>query len=233
MNTFVPSLQAVHAKITAALARAKRPDTVILVAVSKTQPAEKIREAYLAGQTHFGENYLQEALDKQKQLQDCAIVWHFIGPIQSNKTTLIAEHFDWVHSVDRLKVAQRLASARPSHLPPLNICIQINSSLEDSKSGVAAEELKSFAEAISQMPQLKLRGLMAIPAPTNDEILQRAQFKIVHDAFVNLQQFEHKIDTLSIGMSTDFEAAILEGATMIRVGSALFGARPVKNLVNN
>ena len=169
----------------------------------------------------------------QKLLQDCAIVWHFIGPIQSNKTALIAEHFDWVHSVDRLKVAQRLASARPSHLPPLNICIQINSSFEDSKSGVAAEELKSFAEAISQIPQLKLRGLMAIPAPTNDETLQHAQFKIVHDAFVNLQQFGHKIDTLSIGMSADFEAAILEGATMIRIGSALFGARPAKNLVNN
>jgi len=230
MTIISDSLQAIHANILAACAAANRKDKVQLLAVSKAQSAEKLREAYMAGQTAFGENYVQEAINKQALLDDCNIEWHFIGPIQSNKTTLITEHFDWVHSVDRVKIAERLASARPANLPPLNVCIQLNSSEESSKSGVDIASASMLAEAINKLPTLKLRGLMAIPAPTKDLAKQRAQFKIIKDAFVKLQQQGFKLDTLSIGMSDDYAVAIEEGATIVRIGSAIFGARTNKNI---
>ena len=225
MTTIVDSLQAIQATIVAAKLSANRTDNVRLLAVSKAQPASKLRAAFLAGQHAFGENYVQEAIGKQAELKDLAIEWHFIGPIQSNKTALIAEHFAWVHSVDRLKIAQRLNEARPSNMPPLNVCIQINSSEEGSKSGVNIGLQSMLAKAISTMPQLKLRGLMAIPAPTQDFSKQRAQFKIIADAYKNLQQQGFELDTLSIGMSDDYVAAIEEGATILRIGSAIFGKR--------
>jgi PLP dependent protein len=225
MVTIVDSLQAIQATIIAAKTSANRIDDVHLLAVSKAQAADKLRTAYLAGQTLFGENYVQEAINKQKELQDCNIVWHFIGPIQSNKTALIAQHFAWVHSVDRLKIAQRLNDARPANMPALNICIQINSSDEGSKSGIDIGSQAMLAKAILHMPNLKLRGVMAIPAPTKDLAKQRAQFKIVADAFRALQQQGFELDTLSIGMSDDYVAAIQEGATIVRIGSALFGLR--------
>jgi PLP dependent protein len=230
MTIISDSLQAIHANILAACAAANRKDKVQLLAVSKAQSAEKLREAYVAGQTAFGENYVQEAISKQALLDDCNIEWHFIGPIQSNKTTLIAEHFDWVHSVDRVKIAERLASARPPSLQALNVCIQLNSSEESSKSGVDIASASMLAKAINKLPTLKLRGLMAIPAPTKDLAKQRAQFKIIKDAFVKLQQQGFKLDTLSIGMSDDYAVAIEEGATIVRIGSAIFGARTNKNI---
>ena len=198
------------------------PATVGLLAVSKTQPAAAIREAAAAGIRDFGENYLQEALDKQAELSDLPLAWHFIGPIQSNKTKSIAEHFDWVHSVDRLKIAQRLSDQRPTALPPLNICLQVNVSGEASKSGCAPEELPKLAQAVAAMPHLRLRGLMCIPAPSEDPAEQRA-------AFARLRALRDELpltlDTLSMGMSQDLEAAIAEGATWVRIGTALFGAR--------
>ena len=225
MTIIADSLQAVQANIRAACLAANRTDAVKLLAVSKAQTADKLRTAYLAGQRAFGENYLQEAINKQAELSDCAIEWHFIGPIQSNKTALIAQHFDWVHSVDRLKIAARLNEARPQNAAPLNVCIQINSSDEASKSGVDMDSLAILATEINAMPRLKLCGIMAIPAPTKDLAKQRVQFKIVADAFKNLQQQGFELDTLSIGMSDDFVAAIHEGATIVRIGSALFGSR--------
>lgn len=227
MTIIADSLQEIQVKIHAALRSANRQDTLQLLAVSKAQTADKLREAYLSGQRLFGENYVQEAISKQEQLADLNIEWHFIGPIQSNKTQLIAQHFDWVHSVDRLKIAQRLSDARPSKLAPLNICIQINSSFEDTKSGADLAEVTTLATAINQLPNLKLRGVMSIPAPASDYNKQRAQFKIVSDTFNSLKQRGFIIDTLSIGMSNDYVAAIHEGATIIRIGSALFGARQV------
>lgn len=217
-------MQAIQASILHAKQVAGRTDEIKLLAVSKAQTANKLREAYLAGQRAFGENYVQEAIAKQKFLQDCKIEWHFIGPIQSNKTQLIAQHFDWVHSVDRFKIASRLNDARPDGLGPLNICIQVNSSEEISKSGADASSIAILAEQICQMPKLKLRGIMAIPAPTKDLTRQRAQFKMVADLFKTLNQ-DFNLDTLSIGMSDDYVAAILEGATIVRIGSAIFGTR--------
>lgn len=225
MIIIADSLQAIQANILAARLSANRNDNVQLLAVSKAQSAAKVREAYLAGQHAFGENYVQEAINKQALLEDCNIEWHFIGPIQSNKTQLIAQYFAWVHSVDRLKVAERLASARPANMPPLNVCIQINSSDEASKSGVDIGSASMLATAINKLPTLKLRGLMAIPAPTKDLAKQHAQFRIVKEAFVELQKLGFKLDTLSIGMSDDYVAAIQEGATIVRIGSAIFGAR--------
>ena len=225
MVTISDSLQAIQANIRTACVAANRADVVKLLAVSKAQTADKLRMAYLAGQRAFGENYVQEAINKQAELSDCAIEWHFIGPIQSNKTALIAQHFDWVHSVDRLKIATRLNEARAQNAAPLNVCIQMNSSDEDSKSGVDIASLAILATEISAMPHLKLRGIMAIPAPTKDLAKQHAQFKIVADAFKNLQQQGFELDTLSIGMSDDYVAAIHEGATIVRIGSALFGSR--------
>jgi PLP dependent protein len=230
MTIISDSLQAIQANILQAKEHAHRQDDVKLLAVSKAQDAERLREAYLAGQTAFGENYVQEAIVKQNLLDDCNIEWHFIGPIQSNKTQLIAQHFSWVHSVDRLKIAQRLSKSRDETLPPLNICIQLNSSEEESKSGIAAQALSDLATAITQLPQLKLRGLMAIPAPTDDIAKQHRQFKVVKELFTELQQKGFDIDTLSIGMSGDYVAAIEEGATIVRIGSAIFGARTsIKN----
>ena len=228
MVTIVDSLQAVQATIVAATVTANRTDKVNLLAVSKSQTSDKLRAAYLAGQTMFGENYVQEAISKQAELNDLAIEWHFIGPIQSNKTALIAQHFDWVHSVDRLKIAQRLNEARPDNLPPLNVCIQINSSNEDSKSGVDIGFQSMLAKEIAAMPKLKLRGVMAIPALAQDFAKHRTQFKIVADAYKSLQAQAFDLDTLSIGMSDDYVAAIQEGATMVRIGSAIFGARALK-----
>lgn len=227
MTTISDSLQAIRATIQQAQHSIGRDDEIMLLAVSKAQTADKIREAYVAGQRAFGENYLQEALSKQNQLKDCSIEWHFIGPVQSNKTQLIAQHFDWVHSVDRLKIAARLNEARAKSLTPLNVCIQLNSSEEDTKSGVNIDALTALAKEINRMPHLKLRGLMAIPAPTKDLAKQYAQFKMVNHCFKLLQQ-HFKLDTLSIGMSDDYVAAIHEGATIVRIGSAIFGARTPK-----
>ena len=228
MVTIDDSLQAIQATIVAAKLSAKRTDDVHLLAVSKAQTSDKLRSAYSAGQRMFAENYVQEAISKQAELNDLTIEWHFIGPIQSNKTQLIAQHFDWVHSVDRLKIAQRLNDARPANMPPLNVCIQINSSEEGSKSGVNIGLQSMLAKEISVMPNLKLRGVMAIPAPTQYFAKQRAQFKIVADAYKILQQQGFNLDTLSMGMSDDYVAAIQEGATIVRIGSAIFGARTAK-----
>lgn len=225
MTIIADSLQAIQLNIQDALQSANRTDTVKLLAVSKAQSADKLRIAYLAGQHAFGENYVQEAVNKQQKLSDLAIEWHFIGPIQSNKTQLIAQHFDWVHSVDRLKIAERLSNARAANLPPINVCIQINSSDEATKSGTQLSEIIALADAIVSLPNLKLRGLMAIPAPAHDYATQCKQFQVVHHAFKALQQQGYTIDTLSIGMSDDYVAAIHEGATIVRIGSAIFGAR--------
>lgn len=198
---------------------------VTLLAVSKTKPAPLLRAAYDAGQRDFGENYLQESLDKQKELSDLAIIWHFIGPIQSNKTRAIAENFQWVHSVDRLKVARRLSEQRPEDMPPLNICLQVNISREESKSGVAPEALPELAKEIAALPNLTLRGLMAIPAPADTLTEQRKPLAELQKALTALQKDYPQLDTLSMGMSGDLEAAIAEGSTMVRIGTAIFGAR--------
>jgi pyridoxal phosphate enzyme (YggS family) len=208
-----------------------RPDghqEVILLAVSKAQTSDLLREAYAAGQTCFGENYLQEAINKQAELKDLEIEWHFIGPIQSNKTQSIAQHFEWVHGVDRLKIAQRLNDAR-ARQSPLKICLQVNISGEESKSGVNPEELISLAQEVTKLPHIKLRGLMAIPEPTEDPTIQRTQFIKMRTLLEQLNQLGHQLDTLSMGMSNDYMVAIEEGATIVRVGSAIFGARAPKH----
>jgi pyridoxal phosphate enzyme (YggS family) len=210
----------------AAAAAGRNPQTVQLIAVSKTQPAAAVAEAYTWGQRAFGENYLQEALDKQTQLAGLpGIEWHFIGPIQSNKTRPIAAHFTWVHSVDRLKIAQRLSEQRPDELPPLNICVQVNIDDETTKSGISLTELPALAAAISQLPRLQLRGLMAIPAATNNPAQQRAAFAKLRSALESLNAQGYGLDCLSMGMSGDMEAALAEGATFVRVGTDIFGAR--------
>jgi pyridoxal phosphate enzyme (YggS family) len=218
-------LEAVRARIALVERAAGRlPQSVQLIAVSKTQPASAISAAIAAGQYHFGENYLQEALTKQSELANMPdLVWHFIGPIQSNKTAPIAAHFDWVHSVDRFKIAQRLSEQRPEGLAPLNICLQVNVSHEDSKSGVDLTELSGLAQAVAVLPRLHLRGLMAIPAPTADPASQRVPFRILRQALESLNI--PGLDTLSMGMSDDLEAAIQEGATFVRIGTAVFGHR--------
>ncbi|WP_129972243.1 MULTISPECIES: YggS family pyridoxal phosphate-dependent enzyme [unclassified Pseudomonas] len=223
MSTIADNILQVSSRIHAATAAAGRDEnSVQLLAVSKTKPAEALREAYAAGLRDFGENYLQEALGKQLELADLPLIWHFIGPIQSNKTRSIAEHFAWVHSVDRLKIAQRLSEQRPAHLPPLNICIQVNVSGEASKSGCTPQDLPALAQAISALPRLKLRGLMAIPEPTEDRAEQDAAFAAVQKLQASL---DLPLDTLSMGMSHDLESAIAQGATWVRIGTALFGAR--------
>jgi pyridoxal phosphate enzyme (YggS family) len=223
MSTIADNVLSVGARITAAAQAAGRDGASIgLLAVSKTKPAQAVREAHAAGIVDFGENYLQEALDKQAQLVDLPLCWHFIGPIQSNKTRAIAEHFDWVHSVDRLKIAQRLSEQRPADLPALNICIQVNVSGEATKSGCTAEDLPALAAAIAQLPHLRLRGLMAIPEPSDDPAIQEAAFATVRDLQARL---DLPLDTLSMGMSHDLEPAIAQGATWVRIGTALFGAR--------
>jgi pyridoxal phosphate enzyme (YggS family) len=202
---------------------------ISLLAVSKSQPAQSVREAYQAGQAKFGENYLQEALNKQIELKDLNIEWHFIGPIQSNKTQQIAQHFSWVHGVDRQKIAERLNDARPENLPPLQICLQVNISGEQSKSGVAPTNLLALAKALSALPKISLRGLMTIPEPSTDVTLQHDQFRKMRELLYELKEEGFELDTLSMGMSNDYKIAIQEGATIIRIGSAIFGERPVKN----
>ncbi len=226
MTTIAVSLQAVHDRIArAALAAGRRAEEVTLIAVSKTVPSERIAEARRCGQRAFGENYVQEALAKIAVLRDLALEWHYIGPIQSNKTRAIAEHFHWVHSIDRIKIAERLAAARPAGMPPLEVCIQLNVSGESTKGGVAPGEEIALARAIAALPQLRLRGLMAIPEPSDDVALQRRRYASVRAAREALIAAGYTLDTLSMGMSDDLEAAIAEGATMVRVGTAIFGAR--------
>lgn len=223
MSTIADNIANVREQIREAAQAAERsPQSVHLLAVSKTKPASAIRAAHACGQRDFGENYLQEALDKQAELADLDLCWHFIGPIQSNKTRPIAEHFAWVHSVDRLKIAQRLSDQRPAHLPPLNICLQVNVSGEASKSGCEPAELAELAHAVSKLPNLKLRGLMAIPEPSEDLALLHQRFAAVRTLAAQLNL---GLDTLSMGMSQDLPVAIAEGATWVRIGTALFGAR--------
>ena len=223
MSTIADNISQVMARIQAGAQAAQRPaGSIGLLAVSKTKPAAAVREAYAAGIRDFGENYLQEALAKQQELAELPLCWHFIGPIQSNKTRAIAENFAWVHSVDRLKIAQRLSEQRPAGLPPLNICIQVNISGEASKSGCEPADLQALATAIAALPNLRLRGLMAIPEPLEDRAAQDAAFASVRTLQEHLQL---PLDTLSMGMSHDLEAAIAQGATWVRIGTALFGAR--------
>lgn len=225
--TAIPAaVQAVKSRIRhAAEACGRDPDSVRLLAVSKTFPASYLRAAHGSGQMAFGESYVQEALDKIGGLADLPLEWHFIGPIQSNKTAAVAAHFHWVHSLDRDKVAQRLAAARPAGLPPLNVCIQVNVSAEASKSGVAPEQALALARAVLSLPRLKLRGLMTIPRPSLDPVEQRAQFRVLRKLRDSLETRGIVLDTLSMGMSDDLESAIAEGATLVRVGSAIFGSR--------
>ncbi len=225
MTTIASALQAVRGRIDEAVSLAHRADQVELIAVSKGVSGDKVREAYLAGQRHFGESYVQEAVQKIARLAEFAISWHFIGPAQSNKTQEIARCFAWVHSVDRIKIAERLNAARPAALPPLNVCLQVNISNEISKQGVAAELLPDLAHATQALPRLRLRGLMAIPRVTSNTALQREQFKRLRELQDTLKTQGFPLDTLSMGMSQDFEAAIAEGATMVRVGTAIFGRR--------
>jgi pyridoxal phosphate enzyme (YggS family) len=198
---------------------------ILLLAVSKTRPAEDIRAAHNCGLNDFGESYLQEALQKIEALQDLTLTWHFIGPIQSNKTRPIAEHFDWVHSVDRSKIARRLNEQRPAGLAPLQVCLQVNISGESTKSGASLEELPQLVSEIITLPRLQLRGLMAIPAATDDAQLQQQSFARLRAALTQLQAIAPNMDTLSMGMSGDMDAAIAEGATIVRVGTAIFGRR--------
>lgn len=219
-------LRAVRARLAAACAAAGRASqSVALLAVSKGAGADAIRAAHLAGQTAFGESYLQEALDKRAQLRDLRLDWHFIGPLQSNKTRAIAEQFDWVHGVDRLKIATRLSEQRPARLPPLNVCVQVNISGEASKSGCAPDDVLALAQAVAALPNLRLRGLMAIPAPAQDGDDERAAFHALRLLLDDLRRHGLEVDTLSAGMSDDLEAAIAEGSTLIRIGTAIFGAR--------
>ena len=230
MSTIEQNLQAVRESIAQAAADAQRaPADVTLLAVSKTFGADAVLDAMRAGQAAFGENYLQEALDKiafvKAAAPQHAPAWHFIGPIQSNKTRPIAEHFDWVHTVEREKIAARLSEQRPAGLPDLNICLQVNISGEASKSGVTPAELPALAHAVAQLPRLRLRGLMAIPEPETELTLQRAAFAQLRALYEQLKAEGLALDTLSMGMSADLRAAVLEGATIVRVGSAIFGSR--------
>jgi hypothetical protein len=226
MTAILSNLQAIRLAVTRASQAAQRdPSSVTLLAVSKTFPADAVREAYAAGQRAFGENYVQEALDKIGALRDLNVEWHFIGPIQSNKTRVIAENFAWVHGVDRLKIAQRLSEQRPVNMPLLNICLQVNVSGEESKSGVAPDEVLALAREVSGLPRLRLRGLMAIPAPADDAAEQRLPFARLRALAQDITAQGIALDTLSMGMSHDFAAAIQEGATIVRVGTAIFGKR--------
>lgn len=224
MDTLAERLHTVRTQIRHAASIAGRArNSVQLLAVSKTKPVADIIALYALGQRHFAENYLQEARQKQQQLGAFNITWHFIGPIQSNKTRLIAGHFDWVHSVDRLKIAERLSEQRPSHLPPLNICLQVNISEESSKSGIELNELPELIAAVSTLPHLRLRGVMAIPEPESNYHQQRQPYRQLYQTVRQLERPE--LDCFSFGMSGDLKAAIMEGATMVRIGTALFGER--------
>ena len=226
MTLIAANLQSVRTRLLqAAQAAGRDPATVRLLAVSKTWPAAAVRAAAAAGQLAFGENYVQEGVDKADELAALGLEWHFIGPLQSNKTRPVANAFDWVHSIDRLKIAERLAAQRDPHRPPLNVCIQVNVSGELSKSGVEPEAAPALAHAIAALPQLRLRGLMCIPEPSADPALLRRRFAQLRTLQQRLCAEGLALDTLSMGMSDDLEAAIAEGATIVRVGTAIFGAR--------
>jgi pyridoxal phosphate enzyme (YggS family) len=228
MATIPGNIQQVRDRIAAACASAQRDvESVTLLAVSKTFGPDVVRQALAAGQHRFGENYVQEALDKITALAEvrAKLEWHLIGPLQSNKTRAVAEHFDWVHSVDRLKIAQRLSDQRPPGLPPLQVCLQVNISGEASKSGLAPADVPELARAVAALPRLRLRGLMAIPEPAGDLAAQRRPHRALRELLLSLRAQGLDVDTLSMGMSADLEAAILEGATIVRVGTAIFGQR--------
>ncbi|MEM5399455.1 YggS family pyridoxal phosphate-dependent enzyme [Paraburkholderia unamae] len=228
MTDLSHNLEAVRERIAAAARNAGRdPQSVALLAVSKTFPAQDVRAAHAAGQRAFGENYVQESVDKIEALADlrASIEWHFIGPLQSNKTRPVAERFNWVHSVDRLKIAERLSAQRPAGMAPLNVCLQVNVSGEASKSGVTPQEAQQVARQIAALPNLRLRGLMSIPEPETSLEAQRAPHRQLRELFEALRADGLALDTLSMGMSADLEAAVLEGATIVRVGTAIFGAR--------
>ena len=226
MTSIRDNLQIIGAKLNEFAVKYQRTEKNIhLLAVSKKHSTDAIVAAYDAGQIAFGENYVQELLEKTKQLEDYAIEWHFIGPLQSNKTKKIAEVTHWVHTIDRLKIAQRLNDQRPSQLPPLSVCIQVNINQEETKSGVAPDEVAALAKQISALPNLRLRGLMAIPEAQQDIHLQRKNFSQLKQLKLSLEEQGYPLDTLSMGMSNDMEAAIAEGATIVRIGTAIFGAR--------
>jgi PLP dependent protein len=226
MSSITANLQAVRRRIESAARAANRPaESVRLVAVSKTFPPEAVREAAQAGQRDFGENYVQEGIEKIRELRPLGLTWHYIGPIQSNKTRAIAEHFDWVHSIEREKIAARLSEARGPGRTELQVCIQVNVSGEATKSGVAPGEVVQLAKRVAGLPRLRLRGLMAVPEATPDEGLQRERFAQLRELRDRLNREGFAMDTLSMGMSADLEAAIAEGATLLRVGTAIFGER--------
>ncbi len=226
MENIGKNLDAVRARIArAARAHGRDPDSVLLLAVAKKKSADDIRRAYRLGQRDFGENYLQEAQQKMRVLADLEIRWHFIGAIQSNKTRDIAEAFAWAHCIDRIKIAQRLSAQRPDELEPLEVCIQVNLDREESKAGIELEAVADLAAGVAELPRLRLRGLMAIPAPRADPDAQRAAFAQLREALETLQQRGLGCDTLSMGMTQDLEAAIAEGSTLVRVGTAIFGER--------
>ncbi len=225
-NNLSNNLIAVRQQIADVSKRHQRnSDEICLIAVSKTRSVKEIRALAVHGQIHFGENYVQESIDKIAEITDIELVWHFIGPIQKNKTKLIAENFSWVHSIDRESVATRLSNQRPPNLPALNICLQINIDNEDSKSGISPTELLPLAKTIQQLPNLKLRGLMAIPSASHEFDQQTAAFQKMANLLAELKQNGFDVDTLSMGMSNDYEAAIACGSTMVRIGTAIFGPR--------
>lgn len=226
MTTISANLQAVNARIAEACkAVGRAPQEVTLLAVSKTWPAADVREAAASGQRAFGENYVQEGVDKIDAVADPDLEWHFIGPLQSNKTRPVAEHFAWVHTIDRLKIAERLSAQRPEHLPSLQVCVQVNVSGEVSKSGVIPEQAAVLAHAVAKLPRLRLRGLMAVPEPTEDAARLASQFGRLRSIYEELKTQGLPLDTLSMGMSHDLESAIAAGATMVRIGTAIFGVR--------
>lgn len=232
MNEIAQHRQAVLVRLQAACAAAGRePGSVSLLAVSKTFDADAVFQAWQSGQREFGENYIQDGVDKIARLRELApdggLVWHCIGPVQSNKTRLVAEHFDWLHTVDRLKIAQRLNEQRPAHLPPLNVCVQVNIDGGETKSGVAPQDVLALAQAVRELPRLRLRGLMTIPDPAEDMLVVHRRARVV---FEDLQRTlaQPDFDTLSMGMSGDMDAAVQAGSTMVRVGSAIFGTRAPK-----
>jgi pyridoxal phosphate enzyme (YggS family) len=226
MTTIRNNLQRVHERIAAACAQAQRPVTdVTLLAVSKTFGPEAVREAHEAGQRAFGENYIQEAVEKIALLRELPLQWHCIGPVQSNKTRLVATHFDWVHTIDRLKIAQRLSQQRPPELAPLQVCLQVNIDGGPTKAGVAPRDVLALAGEIGQLPRLALRGLMTIPEPAADFAAQRALHLRTRALFDQLNEAGLQLDTLSMGMTADLEAAIAAGSTMVRIGTAIFGGR--------
>jgi len=234
MTSIEHNLQQVRERIaTAAASCGRDPAEITLLAVSKTKPASAVAEAVIARQQCFGENYVQEGVDKIGQLKNSSLIWHFIGPLQSNKSRLVAEHFDWCHTVDRLKIATRLNEQRPTCLAPLNVLIQINISDEHSKSGIMLEALPELAKEVARLPRLTLRGLMAIPAPETDYQRQLSVCQQMASAFSELKKHYPSVDTLSLGMSDDMTAAIAAGSTMVRIGTAIFGARDYGTTHNN